>query len=46
MTKTMIGLGILSIPFVFMAVGLVPGILVILVIQVSLSSAERSDARR
>jgi amino acid permease len=39
MTKTMIGLGILSIPFVFMAVGLVPGIIVIIVIQVSLTSA-------
>lgn len=34
MTKTNIGLGILSIPFIFQAIGLVPGVLVIIVIQV------------
>ncbi|BEI81094.1 hypothetical protein CcaverHIS002_0202540 [Cutaneotrichosporon cavernicola] len=39
MTKAMIGLGILSIPFVFMAVGLVPGVIVILVIQVMMTWA-------
>ncbi len=34
MTKTQIGLGILSIPFVFQAIGLIPGVIVILIIQV------------
>lgn len=33
MTKTMIGLGILSIPFVFQAVGMIPGIVIVLLIQ-------------
>lgn len=39
MTKTNIGLGILSIPFVFMAIGLVPGIIVIIVIQIMMTWA-------
>lgn len=37
MTKTNIGLGILSVPFVFMAIGLVPGIMVIIIIQIMMT---------
>lgn len=33
MTKANIGLGVLSIPFVFMQVGMVPGIILLLVIN-------------
>lgn len=39
MTKTNIGLGILSIPFVFMAIGLVPGIMVIIIVQIMMTWA-------
>lgn len=34
MTKTMIGLGILSIPYVFDAVGLIPGLVIVIVVQI------------
>lgn len=33
MTKANIGLGVLSIPFVFMEVGMVPGVILLLVIN-------------
>lgn len=32
MTKANIGLGVLSIPFVFMEVGMVPGVILLLVL--------------
>lgn len=33
MTKANIGLGVLSIPFVFMELGMVPGVIILLVIN-------------
>lgn len=34
MTKANVGLGVLSIPFVFMSVGMVPGIILLIIMNI------------